>query len=224
MGIAAPQQRAGVRSCRRLDCSQTAERSSTGEHVHRTRTQGTAGNGVAEECRLPGMSVEIVHMIAQRPRPSLAATAVKPKRSELMRWCVADLDTASLVAPLCDSPSGGCFFTGPWTVTRSSLRIAASGRCVLSAAAAGAPAGVVSAFAEPSGWCAGAVLDVAGAICALAAPNSWRIGVVLVGRLTVFAPPPPPRPSTVARSPNPAPSTSTITSADKNQHGDQRVL
>ena len=36
----------------------------------------------------------------------------------------------------------------------------ASGRCVLSAAAAGAPAGVVSAFAEPSGWrtggCAGA--------------------------------------------------------------------
>ena len=36
---------------------------------------------------------------------------------------------------------------------------AASGRCVLSAAAAGAPAGVVSAFAEPSGlvcWgCAG---------------------------------------------------------------------
>ena len=36
----------------------------------------------------------------------------------------------------------------------------ASGRCVLSAAAAGAPAGVISAFAEPSGWCAGAVLDV----------------------------------------------------------------
>ena len=25
--------------------------------------------------------------------------------------------------PLCDSPSGGCFFTGPWTVTRSSLRM-----------------------------------------------------------------------------------------------------
>ena len=35
----------------------------------------------------------------------------------------------------------------------------ASGRCSLSA---GAPAGVVSAFAEPSGWCAGAVPDVAG--------------------------------------------------------------
>ena len=34
----------------------------------------------------------------------------------------------------------------------------ASGRCVLSAAAAGAPAGVVSASAEPRRWCAGAVL------------------------------------------------------------------
>ena len=43
--------------------------------------------------------------------------------------------------------------------------------------AAGAPAGVVSAFAEPSSWCAGAVLNVAGcAVCVLAAPSSWRIG------------------------------------------------
>ena len=59
----------------------------------------------------------------------------------------------------------------------------ASGRCVLWAAAAGAPAGVVSAFAEPSGWCAGAVLDVAGAVCAVAVPSSptqchtWGRGV-----------------------------------------------
>ena len=45
----------------------------------------------------------------------------------------------------------------------------------------GAPAGVVSAFAEPSVWCAGAVLDVAGcAVCASAAPSSWHIGAVLV--------------------------------------------
>ena len=57
----------------------------------------------------------------------------------------------------------------------------ASRRCVLSAAASGAPAGVVSAFAEPSSWCVGAVLNVAGcAICASAAPNSWRIEDVLV--------------------------------------------
>ena len=26
-------------------------------------------------------------------------------------------------SPLCDIPSGCCFFTGPWTVTRSSLRM-----------------------------------------------------------------------------------------------------
>ena len=58
----------------------------------------------------------------------------------------------------------------------------ALGRCVLSAAAAGAPAGVVSAFAEPRRWCAGAVLNVAGcAVCASAAPSSWRTGVSLVG-------------------------------------------
>ena len=56
----------------------------------------------------------------------------------------------------------------------------ASGCCILSAAAAGAPAGVVSAFTEPSGWCAGAVLVVAGAVCALAMPSSWRTKVVLV--------------------------------------------
>ena len=50
---------------------------------------------------------------------------------------------------------------GPWTVPFFPLHVA-SGRCFLTAAAAGAPAGVVSAFAEPSGWCAGTVLDVAG--------------------------------------------------------------
>ena len=56
-----------------------------------------------------------------------------------------------------------------------------SGRCFLSATAAGAPAGVVSAFAEPSGGCVGTVLDVAGcAVCTSAAPNNWRIEDVLV--------------------------------------------
>ena len=47
--------------------------------------------------------------------------------------------------------------------------------------AAGALAGVVSTFAEPSGWCAGAALNVAWcAVCASAAPSSWCIEVVLV--------------------------------------------
>ena len=73
----------------------------------------------------------------------------------------------------------------------------ASGRCVLSAAAAGALAGVISAFAEPRRWCAGAVLNVAGAVCASAVPSSYRIGGCAGccgGCLTVFAthtPPPP---------------------------------
>ena len=80
----------------------------------------------------------------------------------------------------------------------------ASGRCVLSAAAAGAPAGVVSAFAEPSRWGVGAVLNVAGcAVCASAAPNSWRIGSCVGCCRGSFdcvccphtsVPPPPPRP------------------------------
>ena len=57
----------------------------------------------------------------------------------------------------------------------------ASGRYFLSAAAAGALAGVVSAFAEPSKWCVGTVLNAAWcAVCVSAAPNSWRIEDVLV--------------------------------------------
>ena len=41
----------------------------------------------------------------------------------------------------------------------------ASGCCFLSAAAAGALAGVVCAFVEPSGWCVGALLNVAMVCC-----------------------------------------------------------
>ena len=82
--------------------------------------------------------------------------------------------------PPCDIPSHCCFFTGPWTVTHSSLRTLRRFRCVLSAAAAGAPAGVVSAFAEPRRWCAGAVLDVAVcAACASVAPSSCRTVQIL---------------------------------------------
>ena len=50
----------------------------------------------------------------------------------------------------------------------------ASGRCFLWAVAAGALAGVISAFAEPSSWCVGTVLNVAWcAVCVSAAPNNW---------------------------------------------------
>ena len=58
--------------------------------------------------------------------------------------------------PPCDILSGCCFFTGPWTVTRSSLRM------LRRVAAACVPAGVVFALAEPSSWCTGAVLLAAG--------------------------------------------------------------
>ena len=37
-------------------------------------------------------------------------------------WGLPSL-SAALTRPLCDIPSGCCFFTGPWTVTRSSLRM-----------------------------------------------------------------------------------------------------
>ena len=89
--------------------------------------------------------------------------------------------------PLCDIPQGFYGGLGSHPLFPSH---AESGRCVLSAAAASAPAGVVSAVAEPSGWCAGAVLDVAGAVCALALPSSWCTGGCAGccgGRLTVFA-------------------------------------
>ena len=73
-----------------------------------------------------------------------------------------------------------------------------------SPAAAGAPASV-SAFAEPSSWCAGAVLNVAGcAVCASAAPSSWRTGGCAGccgGRLTVFAVPTHLRPQAVHNLP-----------------------
>ena len=53
--------------------------------------------------------------------------------------------------------------------------------CCVGLLLSGAFAGVVSAFAEPSSWCVGAVLNVAWcAVCASAAPNNWRIEDVLV--------------------------------------------
>ena len=69
-----------------------------------------------------------------------------------------------LPPPPCDIPSGWCLVTGALDSHPFFPSHVASGRWVLSAAAAGAPAGVISAFAEPSGWCAGAVLVVAGVV------------------------------------------------------------
>ena len=79
-------------------------------------------------------------------------------------------------------PSPGCCsFTGPWTVTRSSLRML---RRVAAFCRPLRPVLLLVSFPrsmEPSSWCAGAVLDVAWcAVCTSAAPNNWRIEDVLV--------------------------------------------
>ena len=52
--------------------------------------------------------------ISPKTPPSLRRASVPPLRP-----------------PPCDIPSGRCFFTRPWTVTRSSLRMFPSGRCFL---------------------------------------------------------------------------------------------
>ena len=83
--------------------------------------------------------------------------------------------------PLCDISLGCCSFTGPWTLTRSSLRML---RRVAAFCRPLRPVLLLVSFPHsrsPVVWCAGAVLDVAGcAACASAAPSSWRTGVVLV--------------------------------------------
>ena len=68
----------------------------------------------------------------------------------------------AISAPLCDIPSGCCFFTGPWTVNRSSLRMLRR----------------VAVFCRPlrpvllrvSFPRSGAVLVAVGAVCVLAVP------------------------------------------------------
>ena len=98
------------------------------------------------------------------------------KLRKIAKNCII-VENCGPLSPLCDIPFSYCFFTGPWTVIRSSLRML---RRVASFCWPLWPV-LLLAFAEPSGWCAGAVLDVAGcAVCASAAPSSWRIGVVLV--------------------------------------------
>ena len=99
--------------------------------------------------------------------------------------CIFFLVSARVVKqtfrPLCDILSGCCSFTGPWTVTRSSLRMLRRVAAFCHPLRLVLLLVCVSAFVEPSSWCVGAVLNVAWcAVCASAAPNSWRIEDVLV--------------------------------------------
>ena len=47
----------------------------------------------------------------------------KFERLTLANFSPLSLEKKVIFAPLCDIPSGCCFFTGPRTVTRSSLRM-----------------------------------------------------------------------------------------------------
>ena len=97
-------------------------------------------------------------------------TALKPTASLLY----AGMQRDSL--PLCYIPSGCSFFTAPWTVTRSSLRVlrwvaalCRPLRCV--------PSGVISVLAEPSGWRTGVMLGGAGVVLRFSLPTPLRIWV-----------------------------------------------
>ena len=152
-------------------------------------TPGVGGGGGRIRCQVNlavGNLAEAPGFCVENPKPNLRPTKSPP--------------------PPCNIPSGCCFFTGALDSHPFFPSHVASGRCVLSAAAAGAPAGVVSAFAEPRRWCAGAVRNVAGcAVCApphqptqmpLCAPMDTvargQASLVLEGRLTPRRPPPPP--------------------------------
>ena len=51
------------------------------------------------------------------------ATGRQNKHDEFSKSMPPTLQRCGRPCPLCDIPSGCCFFTGPWTVTRSSLRM-----------------------------------------------------------------------------------------------------
>ena len=73
--------------------------------------------------------------------------------------------------PLCDSPSGCCSFTGPWTVTRSALRML---RRVAAFCRPLRPVLLLVSFPRsrsPVDGVPGAVPAASVAICALAAPS-----------------------------------------------------
>ena len=133
----------------------------------------------------PGLRADVARHapgMAHRPTPWPMPQVMFGKRiiSKGGQWAGQGSCKGVPPPPLSDIPSGCCSFTALDSHPLFPSHVA-SGRCVLSAAAAGALAGVVSAFAEPSSWCVGTVLNVAWcAVCASTAPNSWRIEDVLV--------------------------------------------
>ena len=62
-------------------------------------------------------------------------------------WHTGQGDKAHFTPPPCDIPSGCSFFTRPWTVTHSSLRVLRRGQCFLTATAACVPCSSGGRFA-----------------------------------------------------------------------------
>ena len=79
-------------------------------------------SGAGVECISPRQSPQCVPLVcekfAENPEFRMGNFAANLKREICHRKLKCHEPT-----PLCDIPSGCCFFTGPWTVTRSSLRM-----------------------------------------------------------------------------------------------------
>ena len=103
--------------------------------------------------------------------------------------------------PLCDLPLGRGFFTGPWTVTRSSLRMLRRVAAFCRPLRPGAPAVVVSVLAEPSAWRAGGCAGCGGCCFTVFAATPLHVQVVhhMSHDVSVcvrpHCPPPPPPPA-----------------------------
>ena len=161
------------------------------DYISQTITVSSCQSDISNQCRiktpcitgLHGGGGAIGHPASYHRQNALTSAFGADPKSATIAYPTGGGERAVGNPPtqkFCDIPSGCCSFTGP-----GQSPVLPFARCVglllSSAAAAGALAGVVSAFAEPSGWCAGAVLDVAGcAVWASVAPSSWRIEVVLV--------------------------------------------
>ena len=136
------------------------ERSShdRGNHGLCQHMNGAAGS--AKVCRL---ATPPCHCEVDVPRPLV------PAEGFAVRHCLATRRSVGETACLDQWPETLCKGERLTPLVQVALRWT------------GALAGVVSAFAEPSSWRVGAVLNVAWcAVCVSAAPNSWRIEDVLV--------------------------------------------
>ena len=116
-----------------------------------------------------------------RDRPTGASRTLLPRpRSEATREGRAGMHRkgGSPSPPLCDIPSGCGLFTGPWTVTRSSLRML---RRVAAFCRLLRPVLLLVSFPRSRGPLAGvlgAVLVAAGVVLQLLLPTPLRIQVI----------------------------------------------